>query len=138
MNVLTRISTGSERTGEPQYTATEWSTLSAEQRTKVLKDIANPESGVRFEFNRDEALKVISQGFNNGPVIGGLDAHLLGMNTKTIVDDDQDIMIQLFAKFPDHINGRMRNGSKIGTIFPRQLDSHLDQILMTNPLPVNQ
>lgn len=137
MNVLNKISIGGERTSEPQYTTTEWDTLLAEQKTKALKDIADPESGVRFEFNRDEALNLISQGFNNGPVIGGLDAHLLSMTTKTIVDGDQDTMIQLFAKFPDHIKGRMQNGTRIGTIFPHQLVSHLDQILSTEPRPVN-
>ncbi len=63
MNVIRPISGGGERDGrESQYVSFGWNFVPDQERAKALEDIATPESMVRFEFTRDEALKLQSWG----------------------------------------------------------------------------
>lgn len=132
MNVLVPISSGGEqRTGEPQYTSTQWSSLPDEDKTRYLEDtLRRPGSGVRFEFTREEALKLKDEGRFNGPPIGGYAVDLLGVTTRTIRGDKEYTMIQLLGKFRQYELQPFPNNSVVGTIFPSQLTNILDQVLL--------
>ena len=139
MKVLIPVSPGGERTTEPQYTTTEWDQLSPKARTKAQKDIRKANSGVCFEFNHDEAKRIIDKvGFNNGPFILSDDPNLLGIRTKTYVDEDHEVMIQFLGIFRQDGTHPVPKSNLIHTSYPQQLIDHLDQILLTVSRPVSQ
>lgn len=138
MNVLTPISPGGERIGEPHYTSTAWSELSAENRARFLKDLGSPDSGVRFEFMGDEGRNLRTWGRFNGPEIGGYAEQLLGVKTRTLVDKDGDTMIELLGQFRQDTSHPLPNNTIVGTLFPRQLTSILDEVIVTGPGPVSR
>lgn len=139
MNVIRPISVVGERDGrEPQYMSVGWNFVPDQERAKALKDIALPESMVHFEFTRDEALKLQSWGRFNVPQIEGFDVNLLGVTTQTFVDNEDDIMINLLARFRQNKQSTLPDNTVVGTIFPSQLTDFLDEVILTGPGPVSR
>ncbi len=138
MKILVPITQGGERSGEPQYTSTEWDNMSPKQRLKALSDIKQPKKGVSFEFTRDEALRLQDAGRFNGPQIGGFAKNLLGVRTETFVDGEGDIMVKLLAQFNQDTKPTLPNNTLVGTIFPIHLIRSLDTVIMTGSGPVSQ
>ncbi len=77
-------------------------------------------------------------GVFNGPQIEDFDVDLLGVTTQTFVDDEGDTMINFLARFRQNKQSPLPDNTVVGTIFPPQLTSILDEVIMTGPGPVSR
>lgn len=127
MNVLVPNLPGGERASETPTTTLAWNDLSASKQEEYLKGFADPNRGVQLEFDAEEAKRLYERGRLNMIQLGGFD-DLLGATTKTYVDDDKDVMTNIFGRFKPSAHG-IPDGTRVGTVFPHQITSILSEIL---------
>lgn len=138
MNVKVPISSGGERTGEPQYTTSAWNELSVAERRRYLEEIAHPKRGVQFVFSRDEALRLQKGGLFNGRQIGGYIDRLLGVTTKTLVDTDSDTVVRLLGQFEQIGAHPLPNDTIVGTLLPRIFTGNFTRVMNVETGSINQ
>lgn len=128
MNVLVPNSPGGERTGEMSQTILVWNDLSAPAQNRLLNKFADPNSGVQLDFDAEEAKRLNDLGRFNSMQLGGFAGDLTGATTNTFVDDDEDVMTNIFATFKPSAHG-IPDGTRVGTVFPGQIASILKKVV---------
>lgn len=127
MKVLVPNSTGKEDSGEIPYTELDWKDLSPADREGYIKALGRPNDGISFQFDADEAQDLFNRGRFN-IALGNYAKTLLGVTARSIVDTDEDIMVEFLGQFSQTGGHPIENNTRVSLVLPQKMEYILQDI----------